>query len=152
VTSPPKAKYFLQKFIRMHKDVRNANSEPIRGAKNPGKAAASVYEQWRPQLSGRERRNAYHLLFSARAGTDANAVMAAARAVLEERAAGYKFVLAHHKDTRHVHIHARVQARSADGERLNSTSRIWSPGARHLRKKHARTALRWLRRGAWTMQ
>ncbi|MGN6770067.1 MAG: relaxase/mobilization nuclease domain-containing protein [Rhizobiaceae bacterium] len=112
------AKYFLQKFIRTHSGVRDANGEPLRGAKSPSKAAASVYEQWRPQLSGRERRNAYHLLFSARAGTDANAVMAAARAVLEERAPGYKFVLAHHKDTKHVHIHAMVQARSADGERL----------------------------------
>ncbi|WP_195180136.1 relaxase/mobilization nuclease domain-containing protein [Mesorhizobium sp. INR15] len=113
-----KAQYFLQKFLRTHKDVRHANGETVRGAKNPPKAAASVYEQWRPQLSGRERRNAYHLLFSAKAGTDANAVMAAARAVLEDRAAGYKFVLAHHKDTKHVHIHAMVQARSADGERL----------------------------------
>lgn len=118
VSREPKAKYFLQKFIRTNKDVRTANGEPIRGARNPAKAAASVYEQWRPQFSGRERRNAYHLLFSARAGTDANAVMAAARAVLEERAPGYKFVLAHHKDTKHVHIHAMVQARSADGERL----------------------------------
>ncbi|MBN9244859.1 MAG: relaxase/mobilization nuclease domain-containing protein [Mesorhizobium sp.] len=112
------AKYFLQKFIRMHSGVHDTNGDPVRGAKNPSKAAASLYEQWRPQLSGRERRNAYHLLFSARAGTDANAVMAAARAVLEERAPGYKFVLAHHKDTKHVHIHAMVQARSADGERL----------------------------------
>ncbi|RUX21644.1 hypothetical protein EOA13_36760 [Mesorhizobium sp. M7A.F.Ca.US.011.01.1.1] len=118
VSREPKAKYFLQKFIRTNKDVRTANGEPILGARNPAKAAASVYEQWRPQFSGRERRNAYHLLFSARAGTDANAVMAAARAVLEERAPGYKFVLAHHKDTKHVHIHAMVQARSADGERL----------------------------------
>ncbi|MER9363648.1 relaxase/mobilization nuclease domain-containing protein [Mesorhizobium sp. M0500] len=118
VSREPKAKYFLQKFIRTNKDVRTANGEPIRGARNPAKAAASVYEQWRPQFSGRERRNAYHLLFSARAGTDANAVMAAARAVLEERAPGYKFVLAHHNDTKHVHIHAMVQARSADGERL----------------------------------
>ncbi|MGO4642458.1 relaxase/mobilization nuclease domain-containing protein [Mesorhizobium sp. 2RAF45] len=118
VSREPKAKYFLQKFIRTHNQVRNANGEPVPGAKNATKAAASVYEQWRPQFSGRERRNAYHLLFSARAGTDANAVMAAARAVLEERAPGYKFVLAHHKDTKHVHIHAMVQARSADGERL----------------------------------
>ncbi|TGV11355.1 hypothetical protein EN816_24140 [Mesorhizobium sp. M8A.F.Ca.ET.173.01.1.1] len=118
VSREPKAKYFLQKFIRTNKDVRTANGEPIRGARNPAKAAASVYEQWRPQFSGRERRNAYHLLFSAKAGTDANAVMAAARAVMEERAPGYKFVLAHHKDTKHVHIHAMVQARSADGERL----------------------------------
>ncbi|MER8672208.1 relaxase/mobilization nuclease domain-containing protein [Mesorhizobium sp. M1156] len=118
VSREPKAKYFLQKFIRTNKDVRNSDGEPVRGAKNPAKAAAAVYEQWRPQFSGRERRNAYHLLFSARAGTDANAVMAAARAVLEERAPGYKFVLAHHKDTKHVHIHAMVQARSADGERL----------------------------------
>ncbi|TPM90637.1 relaxase/mobilization nuclease domain-containing protein [Mesorhizobium sp. B2-1-3A] len=118
VSREPKAKYFLQKFIRTHNQVRNANGEPVPGAKNATKAAASFYEQWRPQFSGRERRNAYHLLFSARAGTDANAVMAAARAVLEERAPGYKFVLAHHKDTKHVHIHAMVQARSADGERL----------------------------------
>lgn len=118
VSREPKAKYFLQKFIRSHSQVRHANGDPVPGAKNSTKAAASVYEQWRPQFSGRERRNAYHLLFSARAGTDANAVMAAARAVLEERAPGYKFVLAHHKDTKHVHIHAMVQARSADGERL----------------------------------
>ncbi|TPJ38519.1 relaxase/mobilization nuclease domain-containing protein [Mesorhizobium sp. B2-6-5] len=118
VSREPKAKYFLQKFIRTHNQVRHANGEPVPGAKNSTKAAPSVYEQWRPQFSGRERRNAYHLLFSARAGTDANAVMAAARAVLEERAPGYKFVLAHHKDTKHVHIHAMVQARSADGERL----------------------------------
>ena len=118
VSREPKAKYFLQKFIRTHSQVRHANGEPVPGVRNSTKAAASVYEQWRPQFSGRERRNAYHLLFSARAGTDANAVMAAARAVLEERAPGYKFVLAHHKDTKHVHIHAMVQARSADGERL----------------------------------
>ncbi|MES0207338.1 relaxase/mobilization nuclease domain-containing protein [Mesorhizobium australicum] len=118
VSREPKAKYFLQKFIRTHSQVRHANGEPVPGVKNSTKAAASVYDQWRPQFSGRERRNAYHLLFSARAGTDADAVMAAARAVLEERAPGYKFVLAHHKDTKHVHIHAMVQARSADGERL----------------------------------
>ncbi|MER8836567.1 relaxase/mobilization nuclease domain-containing protein [Mesorhizobium sp. M0909] len=118
VSREPKAKYFLQKFIRTHSQVRHSNGEPVPGVKNSTKAAASVYEQWRPQFSGRERRNAYHLLFSARAGTDANAVMAAARAVLEERAPGYKFVLAHHKDTKHVHIHAMVQARAADGERL----------------------------------
>lgn len=118
VSREPKAKYFLQKFIRTHSQVLHANAEPVPGVKNSTKAAASVYEQWRPQFSGRERRNAYHLLFSARAGTDANEVMAAARAVLEERAPGYKFVLAHHNDTKHVHIHAMVQARSADGERL----------------------------------
>ncbi|RUX75127.1 hypothetical protein EOA25_39445, partial [Mesorhizobium sp. M2A.F.Ca.ET.040.01.1.1] len=41
-----------------------------------------------------------------------------ARAVLEERAPGHKFLLAHHAETKHVHIHAMVQARSADGERL----------------------------------
>ena len=88
VSREPKAKYFLQKFIRTHSQVRHANGEPVPGAKNATKAAASVYEQWRPQFSGRERRNAYHLLFSAKAGTDANAVIAAARAVMEERAPG----------------------------------------------------------------
>ncbi|RVC83442.1 hypothetical protein EN745_02830 [Mesorhizobium sp. M4A.F.Ca.ET.022.05.2.1] len=112
-----KAQYFLQKFIRSHDQVRQANGQAV-SSKQPTKAAATIYEQWRPQLSGRERRNAYHLLFSARAGTDAQAIMAVARAVLEERAPGHKFVLAHHAETKHVHIHAMVQARSADGERL----------------------------------
>ena len=69
VSREAKAKYFLQKFIRTHSQVRHANGEPVSGAKNSTKAATSVYEQWRPQFSGRERRNAYHLLFSARAGT-----------------------------------------------------------------------------------
>ncbi|RWQ13622.1 relaxase/mobilization nuclease domain-containing protein [Mesorhizobium sp.] len=112
-----KAQYFLQKFIRAHEQVRRANGQAV-SSKQPTKAAAAIFEEWRPQLSGRERRNAYHLLFSARAGTDAQAIMAAARAVLEERAPGHKFVLAHHAETKHVHIHAMVQARSADGERL----------------------------------
>ncbi|WP_189341409.1 hypothetical protein, partial [Mesorhizobium sp. M2D.F.Ca.ET.140.01.1.1] len=58
VSREPKAKYFLQKFIRTHSQVRHANGEPVPGAKNSTKAAASVYEQWRPQFSGRERRNA----------------------------------------------------------------------------------------------
>ncbi|TIN73825.1 MAG: hypothetical protein E5Y30_00475 [Mesorhizobium sp.] len=112
-----KAQYFLQKFIWAHKQVRQANGQAV-SSKLPTKAAAAIFEEWRPQFSGRERRNAYHLLFSARAGTDAQAIMAAARAVLEERAPGHKFVLAHHAETKHVHIHAMVQARSADGERL----------------------------------
>ncbi|MDX8499107.1 relaxase/mobilization nuclease domain-containing protein [Mesorhizobium sp. VK4C] len=112
-----KAQYFLQKFIRSHKQVRQGDGQAV-SSKQPTKAAAAIFEQWRPQLSGRERRNAYHLLFSARAGTDPQTIMAAARAVLEERAPGHKFVLAHHAETKHVHIHAMVQARSADGERL----------------------------------
>ncbi|RWB37902.1 MAG: hypothetical protein EOQ44_32160 [Mesorhizobium sp.] len=112
-----KAQYFLQKFIRAHEQVRYADGQAV-SSKQPTKAAAAIFEEWRPQLSGRERRNAYHLLFSARAGTDAQAVLAIARAVLEERAPGHKFVLAHHAETKHVHIHAMVQAWSADGERL----------------------------------
>ncbi|MGX5806205.1 relaxase/mobilization nuclease domain-containing protein, partial [Bradyrhizobium sp. Arg314] len=117
VGSERKAQYFLQKFIRSHKQVRQGDGQAV-SSKQPTKAAAAIFEQWRPQLSGRERRNAYHLLFSARAGTDAQAIMAAARAVLEERAPGHQFVLAHHAETKHVHVHAMVQARSDDGERL----------------------------------
>ncbi|RUX46986.1 hypothetical protein EOA33_19705, partial [Mesorhizobium sp. M4A.F.Ca.ET.050.02.1.1] len=93
----------MQKFIRAFDQVRQANGQAV-SSKQPTKAAAAIFEEWRPQLSGRERRNAYHLLFSARAGTDAQAIMAVARAVLEERAPGHKFVLAHHAETRHVHI------------------------------------------------
>ena len=118
VGNESKAQYFLQKFIRTHRDVRRPSGEAVAGTKQPAKAAKAVYEQWRPQLAGRERRNAYHLLFSAKAGTDAKAVMSAARAVLEDLAPGHRFVLAHHAETKHVHIHAMVQARSDEGDRL----------------------------------
>lgn len=133
-----KAQYFLQKFIRSHKQVCHANGEAV-SSKQPTKAAAAIFEEWRPQLSGRERRNAYHLLFSARAGTDAQAVVAAARAVLEERAPGHKFVLAHHTETKHVHIHAMVHARSADGERLTfykADLRAWREAYAEKAREH----------------
>lgn len=118
VSDERKAKYFLQKFIRNNPDVREPSGDSVRNAKNPQKAAQALFEQWRPQMTQNKRRNAYHLLFSGRAGTDPVGLLNAARSVLEENAPGHKFILAHHSDTKHVHVHAMVQARNEDGERL----------------------------------
>ncbi|RJT24074.1 hypothetical protein D3227_37830 [Mesorhizobium waimense] len=49
-----KAQYFLQKFIRSHMQARNANGQ-AGSSKQPTKAAAAIFEEWRPQLSGTER-------------------------------------------------------------------------------------------------
>jgi hypothetical protein len=113
------AVYFLQKFIRTNRNVKTANGDPAKGAGNPQRAATKLFDSWKNDMAGNERRNAFHLLFSAKAGTDPEAVKAAARAVLEEKAHGHKYAFAHHGDTQHVHVHVMVQAVSDIGERLN---------------------------------
>lgn len=113
-----KAAYFLQKFLRTHRSALNSSGDRVLGADRPQKAAQNLMEGWRPQIAGPERRNAYHLLFSAKEGTDPGAIMRAATATLDELASGHKFVLAYHADTKHVHVHAMVQALNADGDRL----------------------------------
>ncbi|MCM2458850.1 relaxase/mobilization nuclease domain-containing protein [Rhizobium sp. CG4] len=113
------AVYFLQKFIRTNRNVKSANGDPAKGAGNPQRAATKLFDSWKKDMAGNERRNAFHLLFSAKAGTDPQAVMQAARAVLEDKAHGHKYAFAHHGDTQHVHVHVMVQAVSDIGERLN---------------------------------
>lgn len=115
-----KAAYFLQKFIRNNRGAKHASGDSLKTAGNPARAAAKVFDSWRKDMAGTaQRRNAYHLLFSAKAGTDPNAIMLSARAVLEEKAHGHQYAFAHHGDTDHVHVHVMVQAVSNLGERLN---------------------------------
>jgi hypothetical protein len=113
------AVYFLQKFIRTNRNIKTANGDPAKVAGNPQRAATKLFDSWKNDMAGNERRNAFHLLFSAKSGTDPEAVKQAARAVLEEKAHGHKYAFAHHGDTQHVHVHVMVQAVSDIGERLN---------------------------------
>lgn len=113
------AVYFLQKFIRANRNVKTATGDPAKGAGNSQRAATKLFDSWKKDMAGNERRNAFHLLFSAKAGTDPQAVMQAARAVLEDKAHGHKYAFAYHGDTQHVHVHVMVQAVSNIGERLN---------------------------------
>lgn len=112
-------KYFLQKFMRNNTGIRDHAGDEVKVAKRVDKSADRVFAGWKPLFNTREVRNAYHLLFSARAGTDADAVLSSAKAVLDELAPGHKFVVAHHPETGHVHVHAMVSAVSETGERLN---------------------------------
>lgn len=115
-----KAAYFLQKFIRSNRGVKHADGNSVKGAGNPQRAAAIVFDAWKKDIGHvAERRNAFHLLFSAKAGTDPQAVMLAARAVLEDKAFGHKYAFAYHGDTQHVHVHVMVQAVNELGDRLN---------------------------------
>lgn len=115
-----KAIYFLQKFIRANRGTRGADGEPIKGLGDATTTASTVFESWKKDMGPKhQRRNAFHLLFSAKAGTDPDAVIRAAKSVLEEKAHGHKYAFAHHGDTQHVHVHVIVQAVSNVGERLN---------------------------------
>lgn len=118
VSTERQAQYFLQKFMRNNRGLVDHAGDDVKVAKRADKSAARVFESWKPQMQTREVRNAFHLLFSAKAGTNPEAVMASAKAVLDAHAPGHKFVLAHHAETKHVHVHAMVSAVSASGDRL----------------------------------
>lgn len=120
VANERKAIYFLQKFIRANRGTKGADGVPVKGLGNATTAATKVFESWKKDMVPKhQRRNAFHLLFSAKAGTDPEAVTRAAKSVLEEKAHGHKYAFAHHGDTQHVHVHVMVQAVSSIGERLN---------------------------------
>lgn len=77
-------KYFLQKFMRNNTGIRDHADDEVKVAKRVDKSADRVFSGWKPLFNTREVRNAYHLLFSARAGTDADAVLSSVKAVLDE--------------------------------------------------------------------
>ncbi|TIP92846.1 MAG: hypothetical protein E5X58_13825, partial [Mesorhizobium sp.] len=60
-----------------------------------------------------------HVVFSARAGTDARALLRAAENVLAEKIPDHKWAIAHHPETGHVHVHAMIVARSDCGRQLH---------------------------------
>lgn len=59
--------------------------------------------------------------FSARAGTDGEAMNRAVRDFLSEQVAGHRWVTAHHPETGHVHVHAMISARDDVGKALRLT-------------------------------
>ncbi|RWM58237.1 MAG: hypothetical protein EOR79_14640 [Mesorhizobium sp.] len=111
--------YFLQKFIRANAGVIKSNGDELPAGQRADKAAAALYASWKADFKTVEPRNVYHVVFSARAGTDARALLRAAENVLAEKIPDHKWAIAHHPETGHVHVHAMILARSENGRQLH---------------------------------
>lgn len=118
VSTERQAQYFLQKFIRANPQLIKSDGDDLKVLQRADKAAAELYGAWKSDFKTIEPRNVYHVLFSARAGTDPKAMLEAARNHLSEQIPDHKWVIAHHPETKHVHVHAIILARSELGGQL----------------------------------
>ena len=93
-----------------------------------GKAIANVAatrtaaREWGPTLRSQSSRDTMHLIVSAKAGTDVEALTRAARAFLHDRFADHKFMFGVHTDKEadgHIHVHAIVAVKSESGQKLH---------------------------------
>jgi type IV secretory pathway VirD2 relaxase len=93
-----------------------------------GRAIANVAEtrtaarEWGPTLRSQSSRDTMHLIVSAKAGTDVEALTRAARAFLHDRFADHKFMFGVHTDKEaegHIHVHAVVAVKSESGQKLH---------------------------------
>lgn len=112
-------RYFLQKFIRANAGVIKSDGNGLPAGQRADWAAQALYASWKADFKTVEPRNVYHVVFSARAGTHARAVLRAAENVLAEKIPDHKWAIAHHPETGHVHVHAMILARSESGRPLH---------------------------------
>ncbi|GEC15379.1 relaxase/mobilization nuclease domain-containing protein [Nitrobacter winogradskyi] len=102
-----------------------------------GKAVANVADtriaarKWAPSLRSQSVRDTMHLMLSAKAGTDVEALRRAARSFLHDRFGDHKFMFGIHVDKEaagHIHVHAVIAAKSESGQKLHpgpETFREW---------------------------
>ncbi|MFC3207596.1 relaxase/mobilization nuclease domain-containing protein [Aquamicrobium soli] len=102
-----------------------------------GKAIANVADtrvaarEWGPSLRSQSVRDTMHLMLSAKAGTDVEALRRAARSFLHDRFGDHKFMFGIHVDKEaagHIHVHAVIAAKSESGQKLHpgpETFREW---------------------------
>ena len=98
--------------------------EDDRGAVREGKEALrAIADQWRlsgtriPEVS--ERRDAFNIMLSMPAGTDALALRHAAREFAKAELANHRYVMVQHTHQANPHVHISVRAEGRDGSRLN---------------------------------
>jgi hypothetical protein len=98
--------------------------EDDRGAVREGKEALrAIADQWRlggtriPEVS--ERREAFNIMLSMPAGTDALALRHAAREFAKSELANHRYVIVQHTHQANPHVHISVRAEWRDGSRLN---------------------------------
>ncbi|MDQ0333506.1 type IV secretory pathway VirD2 relaxase [Mesorhizobium sp. YL-MeA3-2017] len=102
-----------------------------------GKAIANVADtrmaarEWGPSLRSQSVRDTMHLMLSAKAGTDVEALRRAARSFLHDRFGDHKFMFGIHVDKEaagHIHVHAVIAAKGESGQKLHpgpETFREW---------------------------
>ncbi len=120
-TSEKSSRYFLEKFLRAEKRVITSAGDAVERGASIQKAADGIWQEWSGHIRTVEPRNAFHVIFSARAGTDAQKMNRAVRDFLSEQVAGHRWITAHHPDTGHVHVHAMIAARDHVGKALRLT-------------------------------
>ncbi|WP_421590528.1 relaxase/mobilization nuclease domain-containing protein [Shinella sp. M27] len=119
--SDKSGRYFLEKFLRTEKHVVTSVGEAVKRGAAVKDVADGIWRGWSADIRTVEPRNAFHVIFSARAGTDADAMKRAVRDFLSEQVAGHRWITAHHPDTGHVHVHAIISARDDVGKALRLT-------------------------------
>lgn len=102
-----------------------------------GKTIANVADtriaarEWGRSLRSQSVRDTMHLMLSAKAGTDVEALRRAARSFLHDRFGDHKFMFGIHVDKKaagHIHVHAVIAAKSESGQKLHpgpETFREW---------------------------
>lgn len=106
-------------------------------ADDRGRALANVADarvaarDWGPSLRSQSSRDTMHLIISAKAGTDVEALTRAARSFLHDRFADHRFVFGVHTDKEddgHIHAHAVITVRNEAGQKIHpsrDTFREW---------------------------
>lgn len=119
--SEKSGRYFLEKFLRAERAVTTSDSDTVKGGSSVKERVDRVWQAWSSHIRTVEPRNGFHVIFSARAGTDAEAMKRAVRDFLSEQVAGHRWITAHHPDTGHVHVHVMISARDDVGKALRLT-------------------------------
>jgi hypothetical protein len=98
--------------------------EDDRGAVREGsEALRAIADQWRfggtriQEVS--ERREAFNIMLSMPAGTDARVLRQAAREFAKAELANHRYVMVLHTHQANPHVHISVRAEAHDGKRLN---------------------------------
>jgi hypothetical protein len=119
--SEKSGRYFREKFLHAERPVASSAGEAVKHGSSIKNAADGIWQSWSEHIRTVEPRNAFHVIFSARTGTDAQAMNRAVRDFLSEQVAGHRWVTAHHPETGHVHVHAMISARDDVGKALRLT-------------------------------
>ncbi len=115
------ALYYLEKFMRTHPASIKSNGDQVQAKSTADVLSKQIYADWQPHLKTVHPRNAFHVVFSGRAGTNAKAMVRAVSDFLGEQIPDHKWVIAHHAETGHVHVHVMIAARDALGKPLRFT-------------------------------
>jgi len=79
----------------------------------------ALEREWMQTLAPRASRDLFHVVFSARAGTDPVRFTRAVESALDREFGDHRFAYALHQDRRHVHVHAVIVSRSILGRKLD---------------------------------